>query len=92
MRKTKELLMEAGAEILYQTPLMRYAGWHLMGTAKMGEDSKNSVTNKYGKLHDSENIYIVDGSLFVTSASVNPTPTIQALALYVAENLIRGKG
>ncbi len=92
MRKTKELLMEAGAEILYETPLMRYAGWHLMGTAKMGEDSKNSVTNKYGKLHDSENIYIVDGSLFVTSASVNPTPTIQALALYVAENLIRGKG
>ena len=42
-------------------------------------------------LYDVENIYIVDGSLFVTSASVNPTPTIQALALYVAENLIRGQ-
>ena len=91
MRKTREVLIQAGAEILYETPLMRYAGWHLMGTARMGNDPKNSVTNKFGRLHDIENIYIVDGSLFVTSASVNPTPTIQALALYVAENLIRGQ-
>ena len=56
----------------------------------MGNDPKNSVTNKFGRLHDIENIYIVDGSLFVTSASVNPTPTIPALAFYEAENLIKG--
>ena len=65
MRKTKELLIQAGAEILYETPLMRYAGWHLMGTARMGNDPKNSVTNKFGRLHDIENIYIVDGSFLL---------------------------
>ena len=63
MRKTREVLIQAGAEILYETPLMRYAGWHLMGTARMGM-IKNSVTNKFGRLHDIENMYIVDGSLY----------------------------
>ena len=71
---------------------MRYAGWHLMGTAKMGDNPKNSVTNRYGRLHDIKNIYVVDGSLFVTSGAVNPTPTIQALALYVAQNIIKEGG
>tara|TARA_B100000927_G_scaffold158921_1_gene128034 strand:- start:709 stop:1371 length:663 start_codon:yes stop_codon:yes gene_type:complete len=89
LKRTKEVLDEAGAEYLYENPLMRYAGWHLMGTAKMGLDSKNSVTNEFGRMHDLENVYIVDGSLFVTSASVNPTPTIQALSLYIADNIIR---
>ncbi len=91
LRKTRELLDSAGAIFLYENPLMRYAGWHLMGTAKMGNDPRKSVTNKFGKIHDLENIYIIDGSLFVTSASVNPTPTIQALALYVAENILKGE-
>ena len=89
LRKSKDILLEAGANKIFETPLMRYAGWHLMGTAKMGDNPKNSVTNRYGRLHDIENIYVVDGSLFVTSGSVNPTPTIQALALYVAENIIK---
>jgi len=89
LKRTKEVLDEAGAEYLYENPLMRYAGWHLMGTAKMGLDSKNSVTNEFGRMHDLENVYIVDGSLFVTSGSVNPTPTIQALSLYIADNIIR---
>ena len=71
---------------------MRYAGWHLMGTAKMGDNPENSVTNRYGRLHDIKNIYVADGSLFVTSGAVNPTPTIQALALYVAQNIIKEGG
>ena len=45
-----------------------------------------SSTN-WGRSHDVKNLFIVDGSLFVTSGGVNPTSTIQALALYVADQM-----
>ena len=35
------------------------------------------------------NLFIVDGSVFVTAAAVNPTCTIQALALYIADTMKR---
>ena len=63
----------------------RRCGWHLMGTARMGMDPERSVVNEWGRAHDVRNLFIVDGSIFVTSAGVNPTRTIQALALYVAD-------
>jgi choline dehydrogenase-like flavoprotein len=42
-----------------------------------------------GRCHDVPNLYIVDGSVMVTCAGVNPTSTIQAVALYVADGMIR---
>ena len=68
-------------------PLMRTAGWHLMGTARMGTDPGRSVVNEWGRAHDVKNLFVIDGSIFVTSAGVNPTSTIQALALYVADSI-----
>ncbi|MEE1557199.1 MAG: GMC family oxidoreductase, partial [Alphaproteobacteria bacterium] len=62
-------------------------GWHLLGTARMGTDPRTSVVNEWGRSHDVKNLFVVDGSIFVTSAGVNPTRTIQALALYVAEQM-----
>jgi choline dehydrogenase-like flavoprotein len=56
-----------------------------MGTARMGLDPATSVVNEWGRSHDVRNLFIIDGSVFVTSAGVNPTSTIQALALYVAD-------
>ena len=58
-----------------------------MGTARMGTDPARSVVNEWGRSHDVKNLFIVDGSIFVTSAGVNPTRTIQALALYVADSI-----
>jgi choline dehydrogenase-like flavoprotein len=82
-----ELLKAAGAyDVEVEAPIMR-GGWHLMGTARMGHDPATSVVNGWGRSHDVKNLFIVDGSLFVTSAGVNPTPTIQALALYVADQI-----
>ena len=66
---------------------LRPTGWHLMGTARMGTDPENSVVNAWGRCHDVRNLFIIDGSIFVTSAAVNPTSTIQALALYVADSI-----
>jgi len=53
----------------------------------MGTDPERSVVNEWGRSHDVRNLFIVDGSLFVTSGGVNPTSTIQALALYVADQM-----
>ena len=39
-----------------------------------------------------KNLFVIDGSIFVTSAGVNPTSTIQALALYVADSIKRNVG
>ena len=66
---------------------LRLAGWHLLGTARMGSDPDTSVVNEWGRCHDVRNLFIVDGSLFVTSGGVNPTSTIQALALYIADSI-----
>jgi choline dehydrogenase-like flavoprotein len=44
--------------------------------------------NSYGKTHDVDNVYIADGSIFVTSGSANPTCTISALALRVGKKVV----
>lgn len=87
MARGTEILQTAGArDVVAEAPLPN-AGWHLMGTARMGTDPKRSVVNEWGRSHDVKNLFIVDGSIFVTSGGVNPTATIQALALYVADNI-----
>jgi long-chain-alcohol oxidase len=64
---------------------------HLMGGCRMGDDPKTSVTNSYGKLHQSDHIYVADASLFPNSSEVNPYLTIMALANRVAEGIIQNK-
>jgi choline dehydrogenase-like flavoprotein len=59
-----------------------------MGTARMGDNPRRSVVDRYGRSHDVDNLFIVDGSVFVTAAAVNPTPTIQALALRTADHML----
>jgi choline dehydrogenase-like flavoprotein len=77
----------AGAWKVNTAGPMRWAGWHLLGTARMGRDRATSVVNEWGRSHDVRNLFIVDGSVFVTSGGVNPTTTIQAVALYIAEQM-----
>ena len=62
-----------------------------MGTARMGENPLDSVVDKWGQAHDVDNLFIIDGSVFVTGAAVNPTPTIQALALRTADYIIANR-
>ena len=82
-----EILLAAGAyDVGVESPVA-VAGWHLMGTARMGKDPDRSVVNEWGRSHDVKNLFIVDGSIWVTSGGVNPTSTIQALALYIADSI-----
>ncbi len=89
--RATEIMEAAGATKVFSSTLRRNAGWHLLGTARMGEDPETSVVNRCGRTHDVSNLFIIDGSIFTTSACVNPTPTIQALALRTADYL-KGEG
>ena len=86
--RATELLEASGAHTVTHDRLTRVAGWHLMGTTRMGTDPSNSVVDRWGRAHDVGNLFIVDGSIFVTSAPVNPTTTIQALARRTADWLV----
>ncbi len=92
LRNGEILLEAAGAVETRRTTLLRSAGWHLMGTARMGDDPDDSVVDAWGQTHDADNIFVVDGSVFVTCAAVNPTPTIGALALRTADYMARERG
>jgi choline dehydrogenase-like flavoprotein len=88
IERAKESLLEAGARSIEVDRLMRYSGWHLLGTARMGDDPAASVVDRWNRTHDVPNLYIADGSTFVTSTGVNPTSTIVAIALRMADQLI----
>ncbi|MCA1990989.1 MAG: GMC family oxidoreductase [Coleofasciculus sp. S288] len=61
---------------------------HQVGTSRFGEDPKTSVLDLNCRTHDVDNLYVVDGSFFPSSAAVNPTLTIIANALRVGEHLV----
>lgn len=86
-QKATIALEESGAIETYSHGQVRETGWHNMGTARMGNDSKKSVVNEWGRSHDVKNLFIIDGSIFVTSGAVNPTTTIQALSLYISDQI-----
>lgn len=69
VERATESMIEAGAKRVDSLELMRDAGWHLLGTARMGDDPETSVVDRWGRSHDVANLYVVDGSVFVTSAA-----------------------
>jgi choline dehydrogenase-like flavoprotein len=60
---------------------------HQNGTIRFGRDPKTSALNVHCQAHDVDNLFVVDGSFFPSSAAVNPALTIMANALRVADHL-----
>ncbi len=58
---------------------------HLLGTCRMGDDPSASVVDKWCRSHDIPNLFVCDGSVFVTGGAVNPSLTIQAIATRTAD-------
>lgn len=87
IERNTEVLLEAGAIETLALPLVESAGFHLLGTARMGDDPATSVVNSECRAHDVDNLWIIDGSVFVTAGALNPTSTIQAIALRAADAL-----
>jgi choline dehydrogenase-like flavoprotein len=61
---------------------------HQNGTVRFGHDPKRSALDVNCKAHEVDNLYVVDGSVFPSSAAVNPALTIMANALRVGDRLI----
>lgn len=97
MEDVFELMDHAGAEILHVKREMAEPGnvAHEVGTARMGDDPKTSVLNVYNQAHDVNNLFVVDGACFPSSACQNPTLTFMAVAWrasdYIAEQFGRGE-
>jgi choline dehydrogenase-like flavoprotein len=91
-----ELAEAAGFEVLSKNYIPNPPGYsiHELGTCRMGNDPKTSVLNKWSQSHDIKNLFIVDGSSFVSGGWQNPTITLTSLAMraseYLAEQMRQG--
>lgn len=86
--RSLEIMQAAGAQKTWHDDVEEsYYAPHLLGTCRMGNDAASSVVDKYHRAHDVPNLFICDGSSFVTSGRGQPTLTIQALAFRAAEHI-----
>jgi choline dehydrogenase-like flavoprotein len=89
--RAEEILIEAGAVETWQSIGGRggpSGGQHQMGTLRMGHDKKTSVVNKYGQVHEIDNLFVADGSVFVTGGGFNPVLTIMAIGYWVGDHIV----
>jgi choline dehydrogenase-like flavoprotein len=84
--KAELWLKEAGAYFTWKsrgTSRAVGAMSHQAGTCRMGNDPKTSVTDKYGRIHSTPNLFVSDGSLHVTNGGFNPALTIMAMGFRI---------
>jgi choline dehydrogenase-like flavoprotein len=87
MQEAKRVLREAGYPVLLDRTMGIETNSHQVGTLRFGHDPATSVLDPWGKAHDLDNLYVVDGSFFPSSSAVNPALTIAAQAIRVGERL-----
>lgn len=87
-RVITDLFQAAGAVEIFDPLYKPGYSSHYVGTCRMGNDPQTSVVNAWCRSHDVSNLFLGDGSVFVTSASANPSLTIQALATRTAAGMI----
>jgi choline dehydrogenase-like flavoprotein len=87
-KRVDELLDAADAKQRWSQPIQESQfAVHLLGTCRMGNDPKTSVINPDHRTHDIKNLFLCDGSSFVTSGRGQPTMTIEALAFRAADRI-----
>ena len=91
--RAEEWMKAAGAHTTWKTGSgggpTASGGQHQSGTCRMGDDPRTSVVNKYGQVHDIDNLFVADGSLHVTNGGFNPALTIMALGYWVSDYIKR---
>jgi choline dehydrogenase-like flavoprotein len=86
-----EMLEAAGARNVRPwtvTDRMPGMGIHEVGVARMGASARTSVLNQFQQTHDINNLFVMDGGGFTSSACQNPTLTIMALAVRSCDFLL----
>ena len=86
-----ELLEAAGGKDIETTNEKAIPGFaiHEMGTARMGNDPKTSVLNKWNQCHDVPNLFVTDGSCMTSSACQNPSITYMALTARACDYAVK---
>jgi choline dehydrogenase-like flavoprotein len=89
--KAEAWLKEAGAERIWQRVPGNGlgAGQHQAGTCRMGNDPKTSVVDRDCRIHDVDNVYVIDASVHVTNGAFNPVLTILANAFRASDKLLK---
>ncbi|GGY24574.1 GMC oxidoreductase [Paludibacterium paludis] len=83
--RCERILREAGVdEVKSKRARSEHGSTHLHGTCRSGTDPARSVLDPHCRVHDLENVHVVDGSFMPFPGGLNPTLTIQANALRVA--------
>ena len=82
-----ELLEAAGVRSVTTFDLVYALGMviHEMGTARMGDDARTSVLNRWNQVWDAPNVFVTDGSCMVSTACPNPSLTYMALTARAAD-------
>jgi len=62
---------------------------HEVGTARMGDDPKKFVLNKFNQAHDVKNLYVTDGACYVSVANQNPTLTMMAITARACDHIVQ---
>ena len=86
--KAKKILRRAGAKACVTWDVSTFS--HAVGTVRMGRDERTAPLDPSCRFRGLENLYVTDGSVFPTSAGVNPSLTIAANALRVGREIARG--
>jgi choline dehydrogenase-like flavoprotein len=91
-KKAEAIIKEMGATRVWRSGLGLglSGGQHQAGTCRMGNDPKTSVTNRFGQVHQIDNLFIADASLHVTNGGFNPALTIMAVAYWVSQHIKAG--
>jgi choline dehydrogenase-like flavoprotein len=89
-RKLREILEAAEARSVVVNKIVTGASSHYLGTCRMGKDPRTSVVDPWCRSHDVPNLFVGDGSVFVTGGAANPALTISALATRTADGIIAG--
>lgn len=82
----EEIFTRLGVSEMHHSPKAQGAG-HIIGTLRMGADPRSSVVDGELRSHDHPNLFVSGSSVFPTSATANPTLTIAALALRLADTI-----
>lgn len=86
----EEMMRAVGAEGIERRAKISKPGLaiHEVGTARMGNDAKTSVVNRWQQAHDVSNLFVMDGAVYPSSPCQNPTITIMALAARACDRLV----
>jgi choline dehydrogenase-like flavoprotein len=87
VQRLKQAMRRAGWPITLSRGFPKSKPSHQCGTNRMGADPRTSVVDVHLRAHDLDNLYIADASVLPTSAAVNPSLTVAALALRLGQHL-----